>query len=130
MKITALSFFTIILASISISQVAPLPILLPAPGNAPYSAVNPDDPNDVESGNGSFEIATADVPESSPSLVCAPQYITGRLLGIICKGSDWHIWTDCTDGYRYKGGPFSGFYRAQIICPEGYASIRGGASDH
>ncbi|KAF9941260.1 hypothetical protein BGZ75_008664 [Mortierella antarctica] len=98
-----------------------------ASSSVPFSAVNPDDDSDTQSGQARRTPKNKALPKQQASLECWDAYIGGRQFAITCSGSRWYEWADCSNGYRYQAGPVSGTYRGTITCPYGYRALRGGA---
>ncbi|KAF9954931.1 hypothetical protein BGZ72_004159 [Mortierella alpina] len=95
--------------------------------SVPFSAVNPDDDSDTQSGQARRTPKSKVQPKQQASLECWDASISGRQFSITCSGSRWYVWADCSNGYRYQAGPLSGTYRATITCAWGYRALRGGA---
>ncbi|KAF9953200.1 hypothetical protein BGZ70_000337 [Mortierella alpina] len=95
--------------------------------SVPFSAVNPEDDSDTQSGQARRVPKNKTQSKLQASLECWDAYISGRQFSITCSGSRWYEWTDCSNGYRYQAGPVSGTYRGTITCPYGYRALRGGA---
>ena len=154
MQIKALSllsiFLAIVLTVVATVQGAPAPTEVPTPTSdaetspsattdaspsatndaslsVPFSAVNPDDDSDTQSGQARRVPKNKAQSKQQASLECWDAYISGRQFSITCSGSRWYEWTDCSNGYRYQTGPVSGTYRGTITCPYGYRALRGGA---
>ncbi|GAA0398803.1 hypothetical protein GCM10010357_19890 [Streptomyces luteireticuli] len=103
------------------------------PGNASYSAT------DLRSGRsrkGTSRKGTSRSAErpggrsgaQADGLVRGPgSFPTDRSFQITCDGSRWFVFVDCTDGFRYTFGPFSGALRVTAVCPLGARATGGGA---
>ncbi|GAA2626322.1 hypothetical protein GCM10010411_74010 [Actinomadura fulvescens] len=100
-----------------------------APHDASYAAENLTDRSEaprtgaVPPSGGSGGVT----PPSTDSLRCWDAYLSGSTFAISCSGNNFYIWTDCSNGYRYTVGPFSGSYRITITCPGGSRPLQGGA---
>ncbi|KAG0245100.1 hypothetical protein B0O80DRAFT_452075 [Mortierella sp. GBAus27b] len=98
-----------------------------SPPTAPWTAVNPMNSTDTISGNAKPQPKGTKPPSASPNLKCTNPQRKGRSYSITCSGTRWYIWTDCTNGYLYEGGPIDGTFRATITCPAGSTASSGGA---
>ncbi|KAI8353444.1 hypothetical protein B0O80DRAFT_426851 [Mortierella sp. GBAus27b] len=128
MKISTFSIISAVLALAAVAQSAPTPAAEP-PKTIPYVAVNPENKSDTHSGEAAIQPKGTEEPAAAASLRCWNWSLNGRSYSITCNGSHWWIWATCSNGYLYKGGPFSGTYSVRITCPVGSSVTRGGAYD-
>ncbi|KAK3824775.1 MAG: hypothetical protein J3Q66DRAFT_326017 [Benniella sp.] len=127
MKINTFSALSVFLAAVVVTQAAPAPAYHEAPRTVPYHGVNPDDPYDTISGYTELYPKDTPIPKYPPGLSCWGQYYDGRDFGITCKGDGWYVWTRCSNGNRYSGGPITGTYKTVVTCPWGTTATEGGA---
>ncbi|KAI1293447.1 hypothetical protein EDD11_008364 [Mortierella claussenii] len=110
MQIKTVLFLSVLLVASATIQALPAPDAPDAPDSVPFTAVNPKNSGDTKSGNAVRGPFTK-TPKKAPSLACWDPYINGPVFAITCSGSSWYEWADCSNGYRYTGGPLSGTYR-------------------
>ncbi|UQI45002.1 hypothetical protein M1P56_11890 [Streptomyces sp. HU2014] len=118
---------------------APAASAAAAPAAHPAAAADYADywATDVETGRTS----TGSVPDGGSANDEVPPGGKGRLecrnghfptpssFQIECHGPRWHVFADCTNGFRYFSPVFSGHFIVRITCPSPYRAVRGGAVD-
>lgn len=94
-------------------------------GNATRNAVSV---TRTSAENGGLPAAAGKAGTVRPlSVSCWNGYTSGRLFHENCSGTSYRPYVDCTNGYRYIFGTFSGSWEHWLYCPAGSNAIWGGA---
>ncbi|KAF9945357.1 hypothetical protein BGZ65_010844 [Modicella reniformis] len=121
-----ISILSVLLVTVAVTQAAPAPAAIEK--TIRYTAENPGDLNNKISGDG--ELDSNMKASELLGINCRKFVVSGRSYTISCSGTEWYVWTDCSNGGHYIAGTFSETQRVEMVCPIGTTALKGGAFGH